>query len=93
MSDIPNISSEDKNGSLSPTKKKFSMSKHALTGATISAFLAAIWVVQYLESTYQAQVIEASAAEALLIVVSRFIIGFGLSWGPITAIIAAVRRD
>ena len=41
----------------------------------------------------QVQGIGAEGAEALFVVVSRFVIGFGLSWGPITAILAAVRRD
>jgi len=109
MSETATTSSQIKNIFPSPTEKKFLMSRHALAGATIAVLLAVSWVIEYLASTVygiggfgnslfaivlgQEHGIGTDGAEALLVVVSRFIIGFGLSWGPITAIMAAVWRD
>ncbi len=91
------------NENLSPAENQFSTSRHATAGAIIAVFLAALWVIQYLARDYaglslsailmgQVSGIDAGGAEALFVVTSRFIIVFGLGWGPITAIIAAVRR-
>ena len=91
---------------LKPNTRGFSMSRHALAGATIAAFLAIPWVVYYLFSTtrgmaggesYLAVVLgmaggmEAYASEAIFAVLTRFILVFGLSWAPITALIALIK--
>jgi hypothetical protein len=84
----------------------FSMSRHALAGATIAAFLAIPWVLYYLYATtrgmgagesYLAVVLgmaggmEAYASEAIFVVLTRFILIFGLFWAPITALIALIK--
>ena len=92
-----------------PVSNGFSMSRHALSGAAISVFLAIPWIVWYLMNTVYgiygigdnlmdvvlgtAHGIGADAAEALFVVVTRFLIVFGICWAPITALIAFMQRD
>jgi len=86
-------------------QKKFSMSQHALAGATIACLVASLWVIEYLANTMyslksllsmvlgQEHGIGADGAEALFVIGARFIIVFGFSWAPITALIAVFRRE
>jgi hypothetical protein len=86
-------------------RKGFSMSRHALAGASIAVVIAACWILLYLKDTIygfdslfdivlgKEHGIGADGAEALFVIAARFIIGFSLSWAPITAVIAALRRD
>jgi len=87
---------------------KFSLSRHALSGALFAALVGAIWVQNYLAMTVAdryswvktpvldyvtgaAHNLEEMAVEALFIVVARFLLAFGFSWLPLTALIAGVR--
>jgi hypothetical protein len=79
----------------------------ALSGAVIASLIGTLWVLHYLlTTTYglmmagtpllnyvlgQAHNLEVFGAEATFVVISRFLIAFGLSWAPLTAIIGAIR--
>lgn len=91
-------------------ENRFSLSKHALSGALGASLVATLWIFHYLITTAQSTgfpslpytiplwkyVVGSAynlefAQEALFVVVTRFLMGFGVSWLPITTIIAAVR--
>lgn len=63
-----------------------------MTGAIVAAFLAALWVVNYLimsdlwdDVTLSPGMIAThSGGKAMFIVISRFIVGFGLAWAILT---------
>jgi hypothetical protein len=88
-------------------KKRFSLSQHASSGAILATLIGVLWVLGYLVSAsccgpYGSQVLSyvtgksinlgAFGSEALFVVITRFMIAFGLSWLPITLSIAIVRK-
>lgn len=90
----------------STQKRKFSISSHAGSGAVISALIASMWVLHYLFTTVfgflyhsmweyvtgQAFNLETAGAEALFVVVTRFLLAFGISWAPVTFLVALIRK-
>ena len=84
------------------------MSQHAGAGAVIAALIGTLWVLQYLLNTQygymgtghslmqyvtsDAHNITEFASEASFIITARFLIAFGISWAPVTAIIAIIKR-
>jgi hypothetical protein len=82
--------------------------RHASTGAALAAFLAALWVLQYVVTTgygsplYRTSLLSyvlgqaydlGSSAETLLtVIVARFVLAFGATWLPLTALLAALTR-
>ncbi len=89
-------------------KGSYSLNKHAGSGAMIACLLAAIFALNYLVMTTYGYYgigdslmsylvgnnfnLEEMASEALFVVVTRFLLVFGFSWFPITAIIALIKR-
>lgn len=85
-----------------------SLSQHAASGAIFAALIAALWVLHYLVTTrygifdsnsiillkyvtgqeHNLQI----GSEATFVIMTRFISAFGLSWAPITILIALVRK-
>lgn len=89
-------------------KGSYSLNNHAGSGAMIACLLAAILTFTYLIMTTYGYYgigdslmsyvtgdnfnLEEMASEALFVVVTRFLLVFGFSWFPITAIIALIKR-
>ncbi len=85
-----------------------SLGRHVGTGAMLAAGLGALWVVQYLITTQYgfgmlgtsifqyvtgiAYGIGEKAVEPLFVVVTRFLLVFGLACGPLTMLIALLSR-
>ncbi len=80
--------------------------RHASAGAALAAFLAALWVLQYVATTGygsavyrtsllsyvlgQAYDLGASADSLLTVIVTRFVLAFGATWLPLTALLAGL---
>ncbi len=79
---------------------------HAAAGAALAAFLAALWVLQYAATTGygtslyrisllsyvlgQAYDLGGSATSLLVVIVTRFVLAFGMTWLPLTALLAGL---
>jgi hypothetical protein len=86
---------------------RFSLSRHAASGALFASLIGTIWVLHYLVTTVYGLYgvgsplleyvigtdhnLEVFGSEALFVVVTRFLVAFGVSWLPITVVIATVR--
>jgi len=95
-------------GAPQATDAPLSLSRHAGAGAILAAGIGALWVAHYLVTTQYGYTlfgtsifqyvigishgIGEKAAEALFVVVTRFLLAFGLAWGPLTLLIALVSR-
>ena len=91
----------------SAMENRFSLSRHAASGAILASLIGTLWVLHYLVTTVYGLYGVASSlldyvvgaehnldvfgSEALFVIVTRFLIAFGLSWAPITTLIAVIR--
>lgn len=96
------------NERVSAQPRPLSLSRYATVSAMLAAGIAALWVLEYLLTTQYGSTLFGTsiwryvtgvshgvgekAVEALFVVLTRFLLVFGLGWGPLTLLIALASR-
>lgn len=96
------------NERVSVQPRPLALSRHAVAGAMLAVCIAALWILEYLLTTqYGTRLFGTAiwryvtglsygageeAVESLFVVLTRFLLVFGLGWGPLMLLVALAGR-